>query len=492
MAPAFQISAGPAGWKCHIFDSRQANGLLAWAQVDDLFVALLGRLYYKNDLNAVPNIAGQPPASDAELVARLYQTAGEAALTKLEGDFSLAVIDLARDRLLALRDPFGGYPIYWIERGDELHLGNSLSRLAALQASREISGDYVAEFLAMQSYGEQEPVCEETIYRGVRRLLPGVLLTHRRGELQPRRVACWNWLDRRVDPGTDALPRIAEVYRDTLRSAVRHRMEGRLAAQLSGGMDSTSVTMLALGCLAETSHCDSIAALSLVYREMRMLAPERSVIENLAASDERLRPMPICGDELSDFQLFAAAPPHDEPWPWLSAAHLESAMMDAAAQFGAATILTGQGADELLDTGPFQVADLLRRGRLLRAIGEARQSARAENVGLWSILLPFGVVPLLPAAWRDGLRPLAPRRATFRQLRRNDVPPWILPEFACRFHLRDRLLARSRAMFSACRPVALSVALNSLRGRHGDLGRWYLGLPRGIHLARPFLDPGVW
>ena len=66
-----------------------------------------------------------------------------------------------------------------------------------------------------------------------------------RGSVQ--RYRYWDWREQAVDPGTDRLADIAPRYRELLAEAVRQRMAGTSGAELSGGMDSTSVCLLALG-----------------------------------------------------------------------------------------------------------------------------------------------------------------------------------------------------------------------------------------------------
>jgi asparagine synthase (glutamine-hydrolysing) len=210
------------------------------------------------------------------------------------------------------------------------------------------------------------------------------------------------------------------------------------------------------------------------------------VISELTRGRANLSPQELVSDERLDFSCYAEPPPHDEPWPWLSAAQTELDLADAAARVGARTLLTGQGSDELNDTGPYHITDLIRRGRIRAAYREVAQSAAAENAGFWTIAVPFGLVPLLPAWLHQGW-PRSPR--DMRGMSRTSVAPWIAADFAHRFGVREILMNRARELYSACRPTVLSVALSSIRNRAGDLGRWYLGLPRGILTTHPFLDP---
>src|SRR5262249_17024154 len=203
-----------------------------------------------------------------------------------------------------------------------------------------------------------------------------------------------------VDPGTDDIARLGEQFLDLLQGAVRTRVRGTTASHLSGGMDSTSVALIARDCLEGR---EPLHTLSLVYHRLPLLARERPYVES-ALGEPGLAPHRINGDEVLDFDKFDTAPAHDEPCPGLMrlcAPH--QALTGAAAQAGVATIMTGMGADDLFDMQPFHLTDLLRGGRLWAAWSEASRWARAWNCNVWELLGPNGCANLLPGWMRMGV-----------------------------------------------------------------------------------------
>jgi asparagine synthase (glutamine-hydrolysing) len=302
-------------------------------------------------------------------------------------------------------------------------------------------------------------------------------------------VKHWDWLNRLEEPVSQELAELGARYRELLRQAVRVRLAGPTAAHVSGGLDSTTVALLAATELQRSGE-GPLHSISLVYESMAVLAQEQEVIRT-AVGHKGLVPHFIRGDELLDFATYAAPPEHEEPWPWLSMAGTEMARVAEAAGAGVATVLTGQGADELLDMGPYHLTDLLRRGRWLRAWREACAAARGENCGVWPILFPFGLQNLLPLWLRDGFAPLVRGGyADWLHMGEFTIPPWIRPEYARRHGLRERAIARARRFRRPdCPTRVLAIALEKIAGRSGDLGRWYLSAPRGILVEHPFLDP---
>jgi asparagine synthase (glutamine-hydrolysing) len=214
------------------------------------------------------------------------------------------------------------------------------------------------------------------------------------------------------------------------------------------------------------------------------------VIVRLTAREDGFESHMIEADDIASFDLYTDPPHHDEPWPWLGAAEAEAARATVAARVVAVTVLTGQGADELLDTGPYHIAERLRRGRILAAWSEAGRCARAEGCNIWSMFYPFGLLPLMPAWSHDGPRAaLRGGRLGWMDLGETTIPPWICPQFAARHDLRGRALAAARRPYHLCIYVHISVAIDRIAGRAGDAGRWALTTPLGVHVAHPFLDP---
>jgi asparagine synthase (glutamine-hydrolysing) len=279
---------------------------------------------------------------------------------------------------------------------------------------------------------------------------------------------------------------LAELYGAQLRSSVRERLQGPALAHLSGGMDSTAVALLGGEMVRSGQVAGPLHSLSLVYDRLPKLARERPFLESVLGRVTGLEVHRLAADDLLDFDAFADAPPHDEPYPGLWRLQMDRATVDCTRAVGAGTMLTGIGADEVLDVQPFHLADLLRRGRLLKAWREAGRWARALNSSKWTILCTFGVGALgwgCLSAW------MGRRLGSLDEQGDSGVPPWIRPEFARDVGLQQRARAVRRQVFRRCSPTALSLALHSLESEAGDPVRWSVAAPQGIAVAHPFLDP---
>jgi asparagine synthase (glutamine-hydrolysing) len=139
-------------------------------------------------------------------------------------------------------------------------------------------------------------------------------------------------------------------------------------------------------------------------------------------------------------------------------------------------VLTGVGADEVHEAQPYHLADLLRRGRLRAAWSEARRWAEARRCGIWDLLVPFGISPVLD---RGAASASAAPHA------------WVRPDFVRRHGLAARLIDQARPLDARCRDTHLSLTVRGLDGRAGDAIRWGVAAPLGIAVAQPFLDTRV-
>jgi asparagine synthase (glutamine-hydrolysing) len=219
------------------------------------------------------------------------------------------------------------------------------------------------------------------------------------------------------------------------------------------------------------------------------VARETPFIESALAGQPAITAHRVPGDDVLDFDVFADPPEHEEPFAGLRGLARDRAMVRCAADAGATTLLTGVGADDLTDVLPFHIADLLRRGKIRQAWREACRWAKAMNSGTWAIFHRFGLANLLPAGWRGGLSSLLRGGAAGpKNLGEGTVAPWIPPGFARTHTLRACGVEYLRRQYGACRPLALSLALTSVRALSGDGPRWYLAEPHNLMIAHPFLD----
>jgi asparagine synthase (glutamine-hydrolysing) len=470
------------------------RSLVGFVRRDGCCLVLMGRLYYREELReGLPTPRGPAAAdADADLALAAYLDRGVAGIERLEGDYSLVLWDGRERLLLGSRDAMGGFPLFWVRTGGRVVLGTGLRPLVDRLPARRLNLDYLAEHLMLPRADMQEPPGEGCVYEGVRRLPVGSLIAIRLPHGRVEQRTCFDWLDRVVDPGTDRLEELAEQLSDVFRPAVWERVRGRTAAQLSGGMDSSCVALVARDWLEWGGGERPLHTISVVHRGHPAVAPETPYIAAALAGQPGLRAHRLSGDALAQYNALLAPPAHDEPCSALLSMGIDRATTAAAASVGAETLLTGLGGDEVADVPPYHIADLLRAGRVAAAWGEARRWGAATNGGARGLFRRFGIGPVLPGWLRGGLgAALHGGRVSWLKQAEGTVPPWIRRGFARDQQLHRRALEHVRSSQQRDCPAGVSALLASIRARAGEGCRRFLGAPEGIMIAHPFLDPRV-
>jgi asparagine synthase (glutamine-hydrolysing) len=294
---------------------------------------------------------------DTEVVLRLLERDGVAALGRLNGQFALAWWSPARRRLVLARDRFGIAPLHVAAAAD-----GSLafaSEAKALIAARLVSPSLDLRGLddVLGLWGPQAP---RTTLAGVRQLVPGGLLIWEDGSVVHDGV--WTG-DAPAAPAPAPERDLEELLRDSVR--LRLRADVPVGAYLSGGLDSSLVCALAQ---QETEH--RLRTFSVAFADPRF--DERPhQLQVAAALNTEHHVVEVGGADIA-----AALPEvvrHAET-PLVRTAPVPLWLLSRAVrEAGITVVATGEGADEA-----FWGYDLLKEVALRDL--HRREPARAERL----------------------------------------------------------------------------------------------------------------
>ncbi|MBE9189110.1 asparagine synthase [Gloeocapsopsis crepidinum LEGE 06123] len=451
---------------------------------------LLGHLCYQDELLArLPQSAVQKCTSDAAIALAAYCHLGDKGLEQLEGEFSLVVWDSSQQKLFALRDSLGCWPLYWLVQGTQMAISNSVRSLLNLLPNTAFDREFIAQFLMCPSPAVELPT-QRTPFDVIKRVLPGTMLTiTSTGQVEKYRW--WDWNSKagsNRNNNSILLEEAGEQYAQLFKQAVKERLHrGQIAAHLSGGMDSSSVVCIARDWMSSGVGQPNLHTLTAVYKR-HSLAGEQAYAEMVINQGGPTVAHLIEADNAVDFQWFSEEIPyHDEPYAGLFRLSMEKLLVETAAQSGADTILTGLGSDELLAGNWLCIADLLRQGQYSLALSQANRLAQVSNLNVWSILYRCGIQPNFPILTREGIQPFLhhgfgrwPNLGTF------SIPPWVLPEFARNYKMQQLGINNARRVSS--NSTTLSTDLCAIQSSVGDWSGWYLAAPHGMHNSHPFRD----
>ncbi|MGH9720897.1 MAG: asparagine synthase (glutamine-hydrolyzing) [Bryobacteraceae bacterium] len=277
--------------------------------------------------------------SDTETVVHAYEQHGPACVTHFRGMFAFALWDRDSRTLFCARDRLGIKPFYYYWDGRLFAFASEIKALLqhpAISASLEES--LIPEYLAFgYTSGEQ------TLFRGIRKLMPGHHLTltgigTTSARLLIRRY--WDVPEPPERPETrDDADWIAECRR-RLEETVRMRLmsDVPLGMFLSGGVDSSAIAALMKRMVAGPVKTFAVGYREAPYSELSFA---RRVSEAVGTDHHEV----TVGME--DF--FNALPRliwhEDEPVTWPSSVSLAFVSQLAARQVK--VVLTGEGSDEL-------------------------------------------------------------------------------------------------------------------------------------------------
>lgn len=307
-----------------------------------------------------------------------------------------AVVEEREDAILIHTDPASAYPVYAMRFREGWAWCTSGRLLAALQGAGVDSGRLVSSILL-----PSVPALagDHTFFSGVKQLPPGSRI-----ELPPdkRPFGCTvTWHPAPVS-GLPAPHRLREVLAAAV--SLRVSADPDLSCDLSGGLDSTSIAVLAAQALpvgkqlpAVTVHPDGdLEGADLRYARLTTVANEDRMVH---------LQLPL-GTEHLPYTAITAVPATDEPVPsTLTGARLIGQMWWMRTHLGTRTHLTGDGGDSVLFQPPLHLADLIRHRRWRQAAGEALGWARLRHGTPLSLLRDAHRAACLPR--HEALRQLA-------------------------------------------------------------------------------------
>ena len=288
---------------------------------------------------------------DTEVLLHLYEEHGDGFAERLRGMFAIAIWDARRRRLVLARDRFGIKPLYYRAADSELAFASELRALPR----GEIDLDALEAFLAFNSI--PAPL---TIFREIRKLPPGQLLSWEDGRVELKRFARPAPLEELRE---DEEAELVEELRSRLRDSVRAHLvsDVPVGVLLSGGVDSAF-----LAALAAEESTEPLRTFSIGFEERSFdeLADARLVAERYGTQHRELVLRPDAA-----LLLPALADAFDEPFADSSA--LPTYLVSELAASDVKVALSGEGGDELFGGYYTYAADLLasRVGRLARLAG---------------------------------------------------------------------------------------------------------------------------
>lgn len=256
-------------------------------------------LYNRNEL-----IKTNSGATDLELILDSYAMWGKDCVKHLVGDFAFCIWDERKQLSFCACDPIRQKTLYYYIDDDFFFFANRVHILSSFSFAAELDDEWILNFFLTIF-----PSKENTAFKRIKKLLPGHTMTVTGDNIES--ASYWN-LD---DTHTPDIPRnieeAAQVLKWHLQNAVEVRIKNHdnIGVELTGGIDSSCITILAQNFLLQQNRSavaftNVLPKSELVHKNLR---DEWDVASRIASQHNIKRHIGIDANPQRDIQLISTA-----------------------------------------------------------------------------------------------------------------------------------------------------------------------------------------
>lgn len=356
---------------------------------------------------------------DAYILLRAYQLWGEDCLEKISGDYAFAIWDEKSRSLFCARDHFGVIPFYYAETDRGFIFTNFYSALKDIPRLLDL-GDLNEEVLRSYFLLGHDGSFSDTIYNSIKKLPPAHQLTLIDGKLK---ISAYWQPRKRVKPIRYKTTNEYIVHFTTLfEAAVADRLRSnKIASQLSGGMDSSSIIAMAKKTLSETYPDDhELVAYTTVYK--RLVKENEGFFALLIGKKLKIPVKQVVADDYlgkMSLKLHAWIP---EPAGIPHAAAEHYIVSDASINMD--VLLTGFGGDPFFSFDSVSWWDMFKQGHFFQPIADLFRFVKTHHQ--------------LPGI---GFK-LFIKKLLNKPINGSEIPDWIDPDFISQEYVHEKLIVR--------------------------------------------------
>ena len=285
--------------------------------------------------------------TDTEVILHGYEEWGEDVVQKLNGMFAFCIYDIAKNKLFLARDRMGIKPLYYYKDKTNFIFASEIKAILLAGVKREVNLSAAKSFLNLRYIPG-----EETLFQGIKKLLPGHTLTFSDSELIIRRY----WDVPLPKKSSMSSFQAGVAVREILQDSVKRQLvaDVPVGVYLSGGIDSSAITAL-----ASQLKDDPVKTFSVGFNyddQVDELTKARKIAEHFQTDHQEI----VVEGSISQLLprlLWHLDMPHGDPViiPQFKLAELASKKVKV--------VLSGEGADELF-AGYTQYNHYLRAQKL--------------------------------------------------------------------------------------------------------------------------------
>ncbi len=173
-------------------------------------------------------------------IVELYEKYGEELFCRLNGQFSIVIIDKSKSKLILARDRFGQKPMFYVNAYGCVYFSSEINSLKGVLKNSKVDERCLRDICtAWSSLGDH------TFYKDISSVECGSYISFSQGALQSKRYFDLNILQRSKDEKSEE--ELINELDILLNNSIKRRMNEneKLAFYLSGGLDSSLIAAIA-------------------------------------------------------------------------------------------------------------------------------------------------------------------------------------------------------------------------------------------------------
>jgi len=357
---------------------------------------------------------------DSQLILLAYQKWGIKSFSKLNGDFSFVIWDSRKQQLICVRDYIGVKPFYYHHTTKQFLFSSEIKPLAEhpdiiLDINEGIVGEYLSFSFCSKT---------ETLFTTINRLAPGnYLIVNTDGATT---TTYWSW-----EPKNHLFYKrtseYAEHFLEIFEKAVENRLRcnNKISAELSGGLDSSTVAGMASKLLKRKAN-KQLQAYSMIFPGLP--CDEKAFINALVKQYDIDITFITCQNYFFSSwrtQVKTTFIPPDPP-----NLSMNNPLLLAIKQSNIQVILSGIGGDECFTGSGYPYLDYFQKANFHQLIQELLFQCRKGTTPALKKLIINLSWPLIPNAIRSLLT---------KRIAKRHIPNWLTKSFIDRIQLTNRI-----------------------------------------------------
>lgn len=387
------------------------------------FITADARIDNREELAAGLALQNSSHIPDSLLILYAYQKWGTESFSRLLGDFSFVIWDPQRRQLICVRDYIGIKPFYYHHSSKRFLFSSEIKQLAEHpDVPLAVNEGMVGEYLSFSFCSKTE-----TLFTHINRLAPGHYLIIGPDSLTSR--CYWSGEPGRTlyyKKSSEYTEHFLEIFQRAV--ACRLRCNGEISAELSGGLDSSTVVGMACHLLRQQNNFP-LQTYSLTYPNKPF--DEKEYIDAVLKHNTVPAHLITCREAIIPAWKEQVRQTFEPPdFPNLS---INDLLLSAVRENKSPVILSGIGGDECFTGSGYPYLDYLQSGKVIPLLKEIQYQTQQ---GVARTLKRVGINLLWP------LTPPILRKLFTRGSAQQHIPEWLAKNFIDTIQLVQRIHSR--------------------------------------------------